>query len=57
VPRAMTRSSRGSRTRSSRRSYASAKSYHTRYSTPRTTDPTPRRNSDPRRRKTKKSRN
>jgi hypothetical protein len=54
VPRAMTRSSRGS---SSRRSYASAKSYHTRYSTPRTTDPKPRRNSDPRRRKTKKSRN
>ena len=57
VPRAMTRSSHRSRTRSSRRSYASAKSYHTRYSTPRTTDPKPRRNSDPHRRKTKKSRN
>ena len=51
-PRRMTRSSHGSR-RSSVRRHSSAKSYHTRRSSPRTSDPKPRGNSDPRRRKTK----
>ena len=51
-PRLITRSSHGSR-RSSVRRHSSAKSYHTRRSSPRTSDPKPRGNSDPRRRKTR----
>jgi hypothetical protein len=50
-PRLM--SSHGSRRASSIRRHSSAKSYHTRRSSPRTSDPKPRRNSDPRRRKTR----
>jgi len=51
-PRLMTRSSHGSR-RSSVRRHSSAKSYHTRRSSPRTSDPKPRGNSDPRRKKSR----
>lgn len=50
-PKSFHRSSSRSRRSSSVRRHSSAKSYHTRRSSPRTSDPKPRGNSDPHRRK------
>ena len=51
-PKSFRRSSSKSRRSSSVRRHSSAKSHHTRRSSPRTSDPKPKGNSDPRRRKT-----
>ena len=51
-PKSFRRSSSRSRRSSSVRRHSSAKSHHTRRSSPRTSDPKPKGNSDPRRRKT-----